>query len=66
VADSHTFTGKDHTGPPNPSLDGLTIGQTVIVYYDREHPEVSVLEDPKPCLDNETATILMEMVITPR
>jgi Protein of unknown function (DUF3592) len=51
------FHGQRQSWPPNPPLEELAIGQMVVVYYDPEHPEQSVLGDPRPMLENETIAV---------
>ena len=51
------FQGQMQSGPPNPPLEQLSIGQSLAIYYDPEHPEDSVLGDPKPIFKIETISI---------
>ncbi|MHB0998552.1 MAG: DUF3592 domain-containing protein [Armatimonadota bacterium] len=50
---------------PNPSVYELRKGQMIIVYYDSECPENSVIEDPKAQLDNVTIFILLAALSIP-
>jgi hypothetical protein len=51
--------------PPNPPSEQLGVGQMVVIYYDPEHPEVSVLGDPKLMLNSETVPVLLAALIFP-
>ena len=63
--DGRTFQGQMQPWPPNPPLDKLGIGQSVSIFYDPEHPETSVLGDPKPMLKNETISVALAAVLFP-
>ena len=52
-----TFQGQMQSWIPNPPLERLRVGQSVVVYYDPENPSDSVLGDPKPMLENETISV---------
>ena len=60
-----SFHGQTQPSMPNPPLEQLTIGQPVVVFYDPEKPEDSVLGDPKPILQNETISVLLGATIIP-
>jgi hypothetical protein len=60
-----TFQGQMQSWPPNPALDQLAIGQSLVIYYDPEHPEESVLGDPGPMLRNETISIGLAATLFP-
>lgn len=60
-----TFVGQKQSWQPNPPLEEMRVGQTVVVYYDPESPEQSVLGDPKPILQNEIISIALAAVIGP-
>lgn len=47
------FHGQTQPSEPNPPLEQLHLGQALVVFYDPEHPEKSVLGDPKLMLKNE-------------
>ena len=47
------FQGQTQPSAPNPPLEQLRLGQSLVLYYDRERPEKSVLGDPKLMLKNE-------------
>lgn len=61
----HAFQGQMQSWPPNPPLDQLRVGQSVVIFYDPEHPEDSVLGDPKPMLKNETISIALAAILVP-
>ena len=52
------FEGQMQSWQPNPPLEQLGVGQPLVIYYDPQRPEVSVLGDPKPMLRNETISVL--------
>jgi hypothetical protein len=54
-----TFQGQMQSWQPNPPLEQLGVGQSVVIYYDPQRPEASVLGDPKPILRNETISVLL-------
>jgi hypothetical protein len=56
------FQGQMRSWPPNPPLEQLGVGQSLVIYYDPEHPEESVLGDPKPIFKNETISIALTAV----
>lgn len=60
-----SFKGQKCSWPPNPILEEMVAGQSVQVWYDPERPEISVLGDPQPILENETVTILLAAVLGP-
>ncbi len=60
-----TFQGQMQSWSPNPSLEQLAVGQSVFIYYDPEHPEASVLGDPKPMLKNETISVALAAFVVP-
>ena len=47
------FQGQTQPSAPNPALEQLRPGQSLVVFYDPEDPEKSVLGDPKLMLKNE-------------
>jgi hypothetical protein len=59
------FEGQMQPWPPNPPLEQLAVGQSVVIYYDPEHPEASVLGDPKPMLTNETISVALAALGVP-
>jgi hypothetical protein len=59
------FEGQMQSWEPNPPLGQLSIGQSVVVYYDPQRPEESVLGDPKPMLRNEIISILLAAFVGP-
>ncbi len=60
-----TFEGKMQSWQPNPPLEQLGVGQSLVIYYDPQHPEVSVLGDPKLILRNETISVLLATLGVP-
>ncbi len=60
-----SFQGQTQSRAPNRPLEQLAIGQPVVIYYDPEKPEDSVLGDPKPILQNETISVLLAATIVP-
>jgi hypothetical protein len=60
-----TFHGQMQSWKPNPELQELTVGQALVIYYDLEHPEKSVLGDPKPMLENETISVGLAGILFP-
>jgi hypothetical protein len=63
--DGRRFEGQTQLWPPNPPLDRLRVGQSLIVCYDPEHPENSVLGNPIPILENETISIALAALLVP-
>jgi uncharacterized protein DUF3592 len=59
------FQGCMQSWQPNAPLEQLRVGQTLVIYYDPEHPEESVLGDPRPMLKNETISIALGALIFP-
>lgn len=60
-----TFRGQMQSWGPNPELQQLSVGHPLVIYYDSEHPEVSVLGDPRPMLKNETVSVVLTALLTP-
>jgi hypothetical protein len=52
-----TFGGQMQSWQPNPPLERLGVGESLVIYYDPQHPAASVLGDPKPMLWNETISV---------
>ena len=50
---------------PNPPSGQLAIGQSVVIYYDPQHPEVSVLGDPKLMMRSEMVPVVLAAIIFP-
>jgi hypothetical protein len=57
--------GQTQSSPPNSPLGQLKIGQSLIVCYDPEYPENSVLGYPKPILINEIVSVLLAATLGP-
>jgi hypothetical protein len=60
-----TFQGQMDSWPPNPPLDKLGSGHSVLIFYDPKYPEKSVLGDPKPMLKNETIFVALAAILFP-
>jgi hypothetical protein len=60
-----TFRGQMQSWGPNPELRQLSVGQPLVIYYDSEHPETSVLGDPRPMLKNETVSVALAALLFP-
>ena len=63
--DGRILEGQRSPSRPNPPLDQLRVGQTVIVYCDPRFPQRSVLGDPQPILLNETGYIAAVALLFP-
>jgi hypothetical protein len=63
--DGRAFHGAMQSWRPNPPIEQLSVGQPLVVYHDPQHPEDSVLGDPKPMLENETGSIALAALIIP-
>jgi len=61
--DGQEFHGAMQSWLPNPPMAQLAVGQSLIVYHDPQHPEQSVLGDPKPMLENETVSVALPTVL---
>jgi hypothetical protein len=66
--DGAKFEGQDQSWPPNPPLNEIKVGQSLVVYYDPQNPSRSVLGNPEPRLMNEltsvgTVTLVLPTVI---
>lgn len=53
------FEGQMQSWSPNPALEQLSVGQSLVIYYDPQHPEESVLGEPRRMLDNETISVAL-------
>ena len=62
---SRSFRGAMQAWPPNPDIENLKVGQKVVIYYDREHPEKSVLGEPSTMLENELGSVALLALIVP-
>jgi Protein of unknown function (DUF3592) len=60
-----TFEGQMTTWQPNPPTKQLSVGNSLTIYYDPDHPEISVPGDPKPILRNETISVLLAALVAP-
>lgn len=63
--DGRAFQGQMQSWRPNPPLPQLAVGHALVIYYDPQHPEDSVLGYPKPMLQNETISVALAAVIIP-
>jgi hypothetical protein len=61
----HSFHGSMQSWPPNPVIGELKVGQEVVIYYDREHPDNSALGAPNAMLENELASVILAALIVP-
>ena len=60
-----TYQGRMGSRQPNPPTEQLGVGQSVVIYYAPEHPEISVLGDPKLMFSGETFPVLLAALIGP-
>jgi hypothetical protein len=63
--DGANFEGRDHPWPPNPPLNEIKVGQSLVVYYDPQNPSRSVLGNPEPMLTNELAFVGVVALVFP-
>ena len=59
------YQGRMGSRAPNPPSEQLGVGQSVIICYDPEHPDVSVLGDPKLMFSSETVPVLLAAFMAP-
>jgi hypothetical protein len=64
-SDNKTFEGMRNSSPPNPPFNQLKKGQEVTVYFDPQHPEISLLGDPKSIFKDETIAVVIGGVVLP-
>jgi hypothetical protein len=58
------YQGSGHDGGGNPAFKDITIGQTVIVFYDPSRPEVSTLGSPGgPLYGNVLGVIFVTLML---
>jgi len=48
---------------PNPPPGEIALGQALVVCYDPQQPESSVLGNPRPMLENETISVLLAALL---
>lgn len=60
-----TFEGMRNSSPPNPPFEQLKLGQEVTVYFDPQHPEISLIGDPKFTIKDETIAVVAGGVVIP-
>jgi hypothetical protein len=60
-----TFQGQMRSWQPNPPIEQLKVGQPLVIYYDPERPEKSLLGDPRPILENETVSVALAAIGLP-
>ena len=65
VVAGQTFQGQMQSWQPNQPLEQLSVGQSLVIYYDPQHPEASVLGDQKPMLMNETISVALAALVVP-
>jgi hypothetical protein len=58
------FRGQRQPREPNPPLAGLKEGDDLTVFFDRQNPETSCLENPRSALRNETISVIFASVGT--
>ena len=63
--DGRILSGKAQSRPPNPSLDHLKVGQDVVIYYNRSHPDRSILGYPRPIIIHESISIILAALVFP-
>jgi hypothetical protein len=63
--DGQEYQGQAQPRPPNPTIERLTDGATVTVWYDPEQPKMSVLGLPSGLLKNETISVLLTAILAP-
>ena len=63
--DGRGFQGQMQSWRPNPPLSQLTVGHPLVIYYDAQNPEDSVLGYPKAMLQNETISVALAALIIP-
>ncbi len=63
--DGKMFYGQMQSWQPNLPLGQLHVGQPLVIYYDPQHPEHSVLGDPKAMLQNETISVALAAIVFP-
>ena len=59
------FRGQMQSWSPNPPLEQLAVGQSLAIYFDPNHPEVSVLGNPVAMLKNETICVGLAAILVP-
>jgi hypothetical protein len=52
-------------GIPNPPLEQIKVGESLVIYYNPLNPTRSVLGDPKPMLTNELIFVGMVVLAVP-
>src|ERR1700761_3105067 len=60
-----TYQGRMGSRQPNPPAEQLGVGQSVVIYYDPEHPEVSVPGDPRLMFNNEMFLVALAALMAP-
>ena len=60
-----TFEGMRGSSPPNPPFNQLKQGEEVTVYFDPQHPEISLLGEPKAIFKDETIAVATGGVVFP-
>lgn len=62
---SQKFEGQGRSWRPNPPIDEIHVGQSLVIYYDPSNPSRSVLGDPKPMLTNEIISVGIAVLLIP-
>jgi hypothetical protein len=57
--EGRSFKGQRSPSSPNSSTDQISVGQSLVIYYDPLNPSLSVPGDPKPMLTNELISVGM-------
>ncbi|MBJ6726358.1 DUF3592 domain-containing protein [Geomesophilobacter sediminis] len=60
-----TFEGMRGSFPPNKSFNNLKVGEEVTIYFDPQHPETSLLGDPKAIFKDETIAVMIGGIAFP-
>jgi hypothetical protein len=61
--DGREYHGQTQPRPPNPPIERLAEGATLMVWYDPEEPKMSVLGAPSGLLENETISVILAAVL---
>jgi hypothetical protein len=64
VADKE-YVGIGMPGFGTPSYERIAVGQTLLVYYLPEDPEINCLGNPQPLSNNELTSLLLSVTFFP-
>jgi hypothetical protein len=53
TVNNRVYTGQTHTGTPNPAVEKLRSGDSLVVFFDPDDASTSVLQAPAVLLKNE-------------